>query len=127
MIDLFGRTPCLLVIAIRPDTWMISGPTVSIASSSPSVVETVITGPPRPPDTPFWPRVFSAAKPSGRPVAAGGVVVAGVPGSELVVVVLVLVRVDVRVVRVVVVRVVVVRVVVVAAAAKPPSASGCGA
>jgi hypothetical protein len=47
-IVLFGRTPCLLVMSMVPSTRMTSGPTVSMASSSSSVVSTVTVAPPTP-------------------------------------------------------------------------------
>ena len=63
---LFGRTPCLLVMAMRPWMRMTSGPVVSIASSSCWVVLTVMVGPPAPPVVVARPRALTLAKPIGR-------------------------------------------------------------
>src|SRR5687768_11360806 len=73
-IVLLGRTPCLLVMLMVPWTWMIIGPTVSMAASSSAVVSTTTVGPPTPPVVPFWPSAFTPAKPSALPVGGGGLV-----------------------------------------------------
>src|SRR3954464_15276646 len=78
---LFGRTPCLLVIAIRPDTWITSGPTVSMWSRNCSLVVAVTTGPPAPPVVPFRPSAGTAAKPSGWPAGSANGAPAGTPAA----------------------------------------------
>jgi hypothetical protein len=53
MIVLLGRTPCLLVMAMVPATWMTSVSVLSMNSRKSVALVAVTTRPPAPPVVPF--------------------------------------------------------------------------
>src|SRR5688572_21194636 len=82
MTVLFGRTPFLLSIWMRPCTWMTSFSRLSMAVSNWSVVETVTVRPPAPPVVPFCPNALSDANPVGA-VSAATLTAAAAAGSTI--------------------------------------------